>query len=81
MFDKRDAEAAFVRENRIARGEVDPEVAVREGGELEEAIEAWSDDQAWERMQVNGKGKASVLGSKLRSTGEVEQRARGWGWK
>ena len=68
-----------MRANRDARGDPEP-VAVREGGELEEAVRAWEDDQAWERAQVGvGKGKG-VVGSRMRTTGQVEQKVRGWGW-
>lgn len=57
VFQKREDEARFVRENRAARGEAAADVEVREGGELEEAIEAFQADERWEREQRNLKGK------------------------
>ncbi|GAA5967330.1 hypothetical protein JCM21900_002122 [Sporobolomyces salmonicolor] len=86
VFKKREDEAEFVRLNRAARGsEADGEVecvAVREGGELEEAVEAWERDERWEREQrAAGKGKG-VLGTKMQSTGQAKARLRaGWGWR
>ncbi|GAA6028121.1 hypothetical protein JCM8097_001880 [Rhodosporidiobolus ruineniae] len=82
VFKAREEEARFVRENHVARGGSGEGVEVREGGELEEAVEAFQRDERWEReQQERGKGKG-VLESKMRSTGAVETKARkGWGWR
>ncbi|GAA5909829.1 hypothetical protein JCM5296_001830 [Sporobolomyces johnsonii] len=90
VFKRREVEAEFVRQNRAARagergegeGEREGEgVVVREGGELDEAVEAWRRDERWEReQQAQGKGKG-VIGSKLGSTGQAKIKVRtGWGW-
>ncbi|GAA6062388.1 hypothetical protein JCM10212_003197 [Sporobolomyces blumeae] len=99
VWKKREEEADFVRTNRVARrtsgttdetpddhalrGERD-EVEVREGGELEEAVEAYLADERWEREQkenANHKGKGTLFGSKLRTTGQVEAKVKsGWRW-
>lgn len=76
VFRERDAELAMVNANRSARGE-DLLLFPREGGELEEAELSWESDQQWERAQ-RGKGK---MGSKMRSTGQVEREVTGWGWR
>lgn len=65
--------------NRTRRGEPVGDLAVRLGGELDDARESYSRDRAWEREQVAGKGKGT-LGSKMRSTGKVESAVRGWGF-
>ncbi|SCZ99398.1 BZ3500_MvSof-1268-A1-R1_Chr3-1g05992 [Microbotryum saponariae] len=64
----------------------DMEETVR-GGELEQALEAWKKDEEWERSQVEaskkgkGKGKAEVtIGSRMKSTGQVEAKVKGWSW-
>ncbi|GAA6000180.1 hypothetical protein JCM10207_007892 [Rhodosporidiobolus poonsookiae] len=58
VFKAREDEARFVGENRRARGETDADVEPREGGELEEAVEAYQRDERWEREQAAmGKGK------------------------
>lgn len=75
VFTRREREASFVSDNRRARGDDDVEVAVREGGELEEAIEAYRVDEKWEKEQ-DGK-----MGSRLKSTGRVEAEVKGWGLK
>ncbi|BGP14458.1 hypothetical protein JCM10213v2_002407 [Rhodosporidiobolus nylandii] len=76
VFKAREEEARFVAENRRARGEADVEVEPREGGELEEAVDAFQRDERWEKeQQALGKGKRA-MGSKLRSTGQVEQKVR-----
>lgn len=75
VFSARDKEAEMVRANRLARG--DPtaaEVAPREGGELEEAVASYETDERWEKEQ---KGK---MGSRLKSTGQVEGKVKGWSW-
>ncbi|ORY79335.1 hypothetical protein BCR35DRAFT_304754 [Leucosporidium creatinivorum] len=78
IFDAREKEAEFVRSNRAARGDVSAgEVEVREGGELEEAIEQWERDERWEREQGKGTGK---MGSRIKSTGQVEGKVKGWVW-
>lgn len=83
VFQKRDKEAAYVRENQAARDQAaglttgfegETTVAVRQGGELEEAIEMYELDERWERQQ---KGK---MGSRLKSSGQVEQQVKGWSW-
>lgn len=58
------------------------DLEVREGGELEEALEAWRRDERWEReQQTLGKGK-EAMGSRIKTTGQVEQKVRkGWGWR
>ncbi|KAG0667476.1 hypothetical protein C6P46_000007 [Rhodotorula mucilaginosa] len=60
VFDAREKEAALVKENRQARGDAE-EVQVREGGELEEAVQAFLADERWEREQRNQKGKGRGL--------------------
>ncbi|KDE07527.1 hypothetical protein MVLG_02198 [Microbotryum lychnidis-dioicae p1A1 Lamole] len=62
----------------------DIEETVR-GGELEEALKAWKKDEEWEKSQVEaskkGKGKAGVtIGSRMKSTGQVEAKVKGWSW-
>lgn len=80
IFEKRQAEADSIRENRLARGDREP-VEPRQGGELEEAIDSWKRDEAWEKEWVaSGKGKGK-MGSKIRSTGEVARDAKGWSWR
>ncbi|GAA5911798.1 hypothetical protein JCM6882_003358 [Rhodosporidiobolus microsporus] len=84
VFKAREEEARFVAENRRARGETVLDVEPREGGELEEAVEAFQRDERWEReQQTLGKGKGKgVYGSKMRTTGQVEGKVRkGWGWR
>ncbi|GAA5855877.1 hypothetical protein JCM8547_000398 [Rhodosporidiobolus lusitaniae] len=81
VFKAREEEARFVNENRRARREVGEEVKAREGGELEEAVEAFEKDERWEREQKNGLGKEKgvAMRSRLRSTGQVEPKVRkGW---
>lgn len=56
VFDARGKEAALAKENRQARGDTET-VQVREGGELEEAVQAFLADERWERGQRNQKGK------------------------
>lgn len=75
VFEGREKEKEMIRKNRVARGD-EREVYVREGGELEEAVESWKRDAEWEKGQ-KGKG----MGSKIRSTGEVEQAVKGWSWR
>lgn len=75
VFEGREKEREMVLENRRARGD-EREVEVREGGELEEAVESWRRDTEWEKGQ-KGKG----MGSKIRSTGKVEEAVKGWGWR
>lgn len=78
VFEAREKEAEFIRANRDARGDTSGgEVEVREGGELEEAVEQWERDERWEREQGKGKGK---MGSRIKSTGQVEGKVKGWGW-
>lgn len=78
VFDAREKEADFVRQNRAARGDISGgEVDVRKGGELEEAIEQWERDERWEREQGKGKG---TMGSRIKSTGQVEGKVKGWCW-
>lgn len=79
VFDAREKEAAFANENRRARQgqDVSNDVGqggVREGGELEEAIAMYQVDEKWEKEQ---KGK---MGSRLKSTGAVEGKVKGWSW-
>ncbi|KAK4705413.1 large subunit ribosomal protein L24e, partial [Phenoliferia sp. Uapishka_3] len=76
IFRERDAEYEMVKANRVARGESVEGLGPREGDELEEAIAAYEKDQKWEDGQ-KGKGK---MGSKIRSTGQVEREVKGWGW-
>ncbi|GAA5946551.1 hypothetical protein JCM3765_000291 [Sporobolomyces pararoseus] len=85
IFEKRKEEARFVRMNREASGsETDEtETLVREGGELEEAVNAFLADERWEKEQKeNAKGKGKGLfGSKMRSTGQMDSVGkRGWSW-
>ncbi|KAM0753026.1 hypothetical protein T439DRAFT_354487 [Meredithblackwellia eburnea MCA 4105] len=79
VFRKRDEELEMVRANRVARGESVEGLQAREGGELEEAEEAWDRDVKWEAEQ-GGKGKGP-MGSKLRSTGQVERQVGSWSWR
>ncbi|KAK4051853.1 hypothetical protein OIV83_002558 [Microbotryomycetes sp. JL201] len=74
IFDAREREADLVRQNRIARGdEVGAHsVMVRTGGELEEACRQYELDDKWEKEQ-GGK-----MGSRMRSTGQVESAVKGW---
>ncbi|GAA5976427.1 hypothetical protein JCM10908_005496 [Rhodotorula pacifica] len=60
VFDAREKEAALIKENRRARGDAE-DIEVREGGELEEAVEAFLADERWEREQRNKKGKGRGL--------------------
>lgn len=61
VFEAREKEAALVQENRRARGNTEDEVQVREGGELEDAVQAFLADERWEREQRNKKGKGRGL--------------------
>lgn len=70
----REKEAEFVQANAEARGEGEWG-GVREGGELEEAVESWERDERWEKGQREGK-----MGSRIRSTGQVEGKVKGWSW-
>ncbi|GAA5936156.1 uncharacterized protein JCM15063_002726 [Sporobolomyces koalae] len=73
VFKQREDEAECVRTNRRARGQFADVVEVREGGELEQATEAYLADERWEREQrehARGKGKG-LFGSKIRSSGQV----------
>ncbi|GAA5898701.1 uncharacterized protein JCM6883_003395 [Sporobolomyces salmoneus] len=87
VFEKRKEEAGFVRANREARGvltDEDEGESLREGGELEEACAAFLADERWENEQkekAKGKGKG-LFGSKLKSTGQVENSGKlGWSWR
>lgn len=86
VFEKREEEARFIRMNREARGTVSDkvEMSVREGGELEEAVNAFLADERWENEQkenARGKGKG-LFGSKMKSTGEIDNPGkRGWSWR
>jgi len=78
----REEEAEFLRRNRG----IDEVVEVREGGELEEAKKSYEADERWEleQRELGGKGKGKALfGSKIRTTGEVENSGlkKGWGWR
>ena len=77
VFRERDAELSMIRANRVARGEDVEGWVSREGGELDEAVAAYEMDQRWEESQ-KGKGR---MGSKMRSTGQVEKQVKGWGWR
>lgn len=80
-FEGRVKEAAVINENRKNRDEIGGIVEIREGGELEEAIEAYERDLKWEvEWQKNNKGKGK-MGSQIKSTGEVERDVKGWSWK
>lgn len=90
VFEKRREEAEFVKANRDARrpaGTTDvlEEELEREGGELEEACEAYLADERWEKEQKEnqekGKGKG-LFGSKIKTTGQVEHKVKsGWSWR
>lgn len=80
VFEKRDKERDLVEANRNQRSEGGV-VEVREGGELEEALESFMEDSKWENGQL-GKGKGKeIVGSRIRSTGQVAKDAKGWGWR
>lgn len=81
VWQARDAEARFVRENRCARGEgtEGDELEVRDGGELEEAVRAYEADERWEREQRNVKGKGALMRGEF--GGGASPGARGWGWR
>lgn len=80
-FEARVNEASMINESRKNKGEVGGLVEIREGGELEEAIEAYDRDLKWEvDWQKNNKGKGK-MGSQIKSTGEVERDVKGWSWK
>lgn len=85
VFRAREEEARFVQENRTARGEAGEAVEVREGGKLEEAVEAYQADERWEREQrnlhggVKGKG---VFGRRTIEPGASGTKgSKGWSWK
>ncbi|SCV71114.1 BQ2448_2702 [Microbotryum intermedium] len=89
VYQRRAQELEMINSNRRARGEIeleDDDTLIR-GGELEQAIKAWKKDEAWEKSQLEaaakgkGKGKEGVtMGSRLKSTGQVEAKVKGWSW-
>ncbi|KAK4058398.1 hypothetical protein OIO90_000556 [Microbotryomycetes sp. JL221] len=74
VFDQREKEAQLIRQNRKARGDLNAndQVQVRTGGELEEACQQYEFDERWEKQQ---RGK---MGSRIKSTGQVERAVKGW---
>jgi hypothetical protein len=72
VFDQRQLEASFVRQNALARGEDVSVFEVRQGGELEEALEAWRMDlRDEEERKVKGKVvKGKWTGIRFASAGD-----------